>query len=59
MSLNDLAAILNIVGITLVLIFTVQWRGRPPRSKMIGNVGVAMIVVGAATHLALWFTGRT
>ena len=59
MSLNDIAAILNIVGITLVLIFTVQWRGRPPRNKMVGNIGVAMIIVGAVTHLALWFSGRT
>ena len=59
MSLNDIAAIVNIVGITLVLIFTVQWGGHPPRNKMVGNIGVAMIIVAAVTHLALWFSGRT
>lgn len=59
MSLNDIAAIVNIVGITLVLIFTVRWGGRPPRNRMVGNIGFAMIVVAGVTHLALWFSGRT
>ena len=59
MSLNDIAAIVNFVGITLVLIFTVQWGGRPPRNKMLGNIGIAIIIVAAVTHLALWLTGRT
>jgi hypothetical protein len=59
MSLNDISAIVNIVGITLVLIFTVQWRGRPPRNRIVGNIGITMIVVAGVTHLALWFSGRT
>lgn len=59
MNLNDVAAIINIVGITLVLIFTVRWRGRPARNPMVGNIGIAMIVMGAVTHLVLWFSGRT
>jgi len=59
MKLNDVAAIVNIVGITLVLIFTVQWGGRPARNRMVGNIGITMIVVAGLTHLALWFSGRT
>ena len=59
MTINDVAAIVNIVGVMLVLIFTVRWGGRPPRNSAIGNIGIAMIVVGAVTHLALWFSGRT
>jgi hypothetical protein len=59
MNLNDVAAIVNIVGIMLVLIFTVRWGGRPSRNRMVGNIGIAMIVVAAATHLALWFSARS
>ncbi len=59
MSLNDVAAIVNIVGVMLVLIFTVRWGGRPSRNSALGNIGIAMIVVAALTHLALWFSGRT
>jgi hypothetical protein len=58
MRLNDVAAIANIVGVTLVVIFTIPWRGRPPRNRMVGNIGLAMIVVAAVTHLTLWFSGR-
>ncbi len=50
MSLNDVAAIVNIVGIVLVLIFTVRWGGRPSRNRMVGNIGFAMIVVAGVTH---------
>ena len=59
MSINDVAAIVNIVGIMLVLIFTVRWGGRPPRNSVVGNIGIAMIVVASVAHLALWFSGRT
>jgi hypothetical protein len=59
MNLNDVAAIVNLVGVALVVIFTVRWGGRPPRNTVVGNIGIAMIVVGALTHLALWFSGRT
>jgi hypothetical protein len=58
MSLNDVAAIVNIAGVMLVVIFTVRWGGRPPRSRMVGNIGLAMILVASATHLALWGSGR-
>jgi hypothetical protein len=58
MSLNDVAAIVNIVGVMLVVIFAIRWRGRPPRNIVVGNIGLAMIFVGAATHLALWFSRR-
>ena len=58
MSLNDIAAIVNIVGVMLVVIFTVRWGGRPPRNSVVGNIGIAMIVVASVTHLALWFSGR-
>ena len=58
MSLNDVAAIVNAVGIMLVLIFTVRWGGRPSRNRMVGNIGIAMIVLAAVTHLALWLSGR-
>ena len=60
MSINDVAGIVNIVGVMLVLIFTVRWGGRPPRkNSVVGNMGIAMIVVASVTHLALWFSGRT
>ena len=59
MSLNDVAAIVNVVGVMLVLIFTVRWGGRPARNTAVGNIGIAMIVVASVTHLALWFSGRT
>ena len=58
MSLNDVAAIVNVVGVMLVLIFTVQKKSHPPQNKTVGNIGIAMIVVGAVTHLVLWFSGR-
>ncbi|MEA3037057.1 MAG: hypothetical protein QOH04_2834 [Sphingomonadales bacterium] len=58
MSLNDVAAIVNIVGVMLVVIFTIRWRGRPPRNRVVGSIGLAMIFVAAVTHLALWFSGR-
>jgi hypothetical protein len=58
MTLNDVAAIVNIVGIMHVLIFTVRWGGRPSRNTMVGNIGIAMVVVAGVTHLALWFSGR-
>jgi hypothetical protein len=58
MRLNDVAAIANIVGVTLVVIFTIPWRGRPPRNRVVGNIGLAMIFVAAVTHLTLWFSGR-
>ncbi|MDB5674991.1 MAG: hypothetical protein JWM65_1973 [Sphingomonas bacterium] len=58
MSLNDVAAIVNIVGVILVLIFTVRWGGRPPRNIVVGNIGLAMIFVAAVTHLTLRFSGR-
>ena len=58
MNLNDVAAIVNIVGVMLVVIFTIRWRGRPPRNRVVGNIGLAMIFVGAVTHLALWVSGR-
>ena len=59
MNLNDVAAIVNIVGVTLVAIFTVRWGGRPPRNRLVGNIGLAMIFLAGATHLALWFSGRS
>jgi hypothetical protein len=59
MSFNDVAAIVNIVGVMLVVIFTVRWGGRPPRNTVVGNIGIAMIVVAAAAHLALWFGARS
>ena len=59
MNLNDVAAIVSIVGVMLVLIFTVRWGGRPSRNAVVGNIGIAMIVVAGVTHLALWFSGRT
>ena len=58
MNLNDVAAIVNIVGVTLVVIFNVRWGGRPPRNRVVGNIGLAMIFVAAVTHLALRFSGR-
>lgn len=58
MNLNDVAAIVNIVGVALVVIFTVRRGGRPPRNRVVGNIGLAMIFVGAVTHLALRFSGR-
>lgn len=58
MNLNDVAAIVNIVGVMLVVIFTIRWGGRPPRNRVVGNIGFAMILVASATHLALWFSGR-
>jgi hypothetical protein len=58
MNLNDVAVIVNAVGIMLVLIFTVRWRGQPSRNRMVGNIGIAMIVVASVTHLALWFSGH-
>jgi hypothetical protein len=57
-NLNDVAAIVNIVGVTLVAIFTIRWGGRPPRNRVVGYIGLAMIFVAAVTHLALWFSGR-
>ena len=59
MSFNDVAAIVNIVGVVLVLIFTVRWGGRPARNPALGNIGIAMIVIASVTHLALWLSGRT
>ena len=59
MSLNDIAAIVNFAGIALVLIFRIRWGGRPPRNPMVGNIGIAMILVASAAHLALWFSGRS
>ena len=59
MSLNDVAGIVNIVGVMLVVIFTVRWGGRPPRNSLVGNIGIAMIVAASVTHLALWFSART
>ncbi len=59
MSLNDIAAIVNVVGVMLVVIFTVRWGGRPPRNTVVGNMGIVMIVVASVTHFALWFSGRT
>jgi hypothetical protein len=58
MNLNDVAAIVNIVGVMLVVIFAIPWGGRPPRNKAVGNIGLAMIVVASVTHLALWASGR-
>lgn len=58
MNLNDVAAIVNIVGVMLVVIFTIRWGGRPPRNRVVGNIGFAMILVASATHLALWVSGR-
>jgi len=58
MNFNDIAAIVNIVGVTLVVIFTIRWGGRPPRNRVVGNIGLAMIFVAAVTHLTLWFSGR-
>jgi hypothetical protein len=59
MNLNDVAAIVNIVGVMLVAIFAIRWRGRPARNTVVGGIGLAMIFVAAATHLALWFSGRS
>lgn len=59
MSLNDVAAIVNIVGVMLVVIFTVRWGRRPPRNSVVGLIGIALIVVASVAHLALWFSGRT
>lgn len=58
MNLNDVAAVVNIVGVMLVVIFTIRWGGRPPRNRVVGNIGFAMILVASVTHLALWFSGR-
>jgi len=57
-NLNDVAAIVNIVGVTLVAIFTIRWGRRPPRNRVVGNIGLAMIFVAGVTHLTLWFSGR-
>ena len=58
MNLNDVAAIVNIVGVMLVVIFTIRWGGRPSRNTVIGNIGLAMIIVASVTHLALWVSVR-
>jgi hypothetical protein len=53
-SLQDIPGIVNIVGVTLMLIFYVPWRGRPPRNRVIGNIGFVMVLSAAATKLVLW-----
>ena len=58
MSVSDVAALVNLVGIMLVLIFTVRWGGRPSRNRMVGNIGIAIIVLAGVTHLAIWLSGR-
>jgi len=52
-SLYDIVGIANLVGVALMLVFFFPWGGRPPRNRMIGNVGFAMIVVAAVGMLAL------
>ena len=59
MNLNDFAAIVNMFGMALVLIFNIRWGGRPARNMVVGGIGLAMIFAAAATHLALWASGRT
>jgi hypothetical protein len=58
MNLNDVAAIVNILGVMLAVIFAIRWGGRPPRNRVVGTIGLAMIFVASATHLALWYSGR-
>jgi hypothetical protein len=58
MNLNDVAAIVNIVGVMLVVIFSIRWGGRPPRNRAVGSIGLAMIFVASVTHLALWISSR-
>lgn len=60
MSLRDIPGIVNIVGVTLMLIFYVPWRGRgrSPINKVIGNIGFVMVLAAAATKLVLWFSDR-
>jgi hypothetical protein len=53
-SLQDIPGIVNIVGVTLMFIFYVPWRGRPPRNKVIGNIGFVMVLSAAAAKLVLW-----
>ena len=57
-ALDDFSAVLNLAGVMLVLIFTIRWGGRPGRNMLVGNIGFAMIFVAAASHLALWASGR-
>lgn len=58
MNFNDVAAIVNIFGVMLVVIFFIRWGGRPPRNRVVGSIGLAMIFIAAATHLALWISSR-
>jgi hypothetical protein len=58
MSLRDIAGIVNIVGVTLMLIFFIPWRGRPPRNKVLGNIGFAMVFAASVTVLGVWASGR-
>ena len=60
MSFRDIPGIVNIVGVTLMLIFYVPWRGRgrPPLNKVIGNIGFVMVLAAAVTKLVLWLIDR-
>jgi hypothetical protein len=46
-SLYHLPDIVILVGLALILVFFIPWRGRPPRNRMLGYVGFAMVVTAA------------
>ena len=55
MNFRDIPGFVNIVGVTLMLIFYVPWRGRgrPPLNKMIDNIGFVSVLAAATQASAV------
>lgn len=53
MKLHDITDIANLIGMVLIFVFFVPWRGRPPRNRTIGYIGFALSFSAAVVQLTL------
>ena len=53
MTVKLAAYIVQWIGLALLLIFGMPWKGRAPRNKALGLVGAALMVVAATYILVL------
>ena len=57
MRLYDITGIANLIGVVLIFVFFIPWRGRPPRNRTIGYVGFALSFSAAVVQLTLRLGG--
>jgi hypothetical protein len=53
MSVELAAYLVQFVGLTVLLIYGMPWKGRAPRNRLLGIVGAVVMGAAAAYHLIL------